>query len=241
MPNTASAIRAGVTCVCGAELPQVEALLGRVGTVVRLEERLMDAATAVSGVAPAYVALLAEAWIDAAVGQGIPAAQAAMLVGGALSGSAALLGGAWHGHARRAQGGDLARRDDRSRTSRTRAGRATQRVRGCGRRGRRAEHDVILALTNVRGTIADFVLALTWVYTLVIFAYILSSLAFTAGLRVAYSRTSDAILGFLRDVCEPYLRIFRRILPSFGGLDFSPIIGIIVLQVVGQLVANAIR
>jgi len=85
---------------------------------------------------------------------------------------------------------------------------------------------VILALTNVRGTIADFVLALTWVYTLVIFAYILSS---------------DAILGFLRDVCEPYLRIFRRILPSFGGLDFSPIIGIIVLQVVGQLVANAIR
>jgi uncharacterized protein YggT (Ycf19 family) len=100
---------------------------------------------------------------------------------------------------------------------------------------------VILALTNVRGTIADFVLALTWVYTLVIFAYILSSLAFTAGLRVPYSRTSDAILGFLRDVCEPYLRIFRRILPSFGGLDFSPIIGIIVLQVVGQLVANAIR
>jgi pyrroline-5-carboxylate reductase len=91
MPNTASAIRAGVTCVCGAELPQVEALLDRVGTVVRLEERLMDAATAVSGVAPAYVALLAEAWIDAAVGQGIPAAQAAMLVGGALSGSAALL------------------------------------------------------------------------------------------------------------------------------------------------------
>jgi len=100
---------------------------------------------------------------------------------------------------------------------------------------------VILALTNVRGTIADFVTALTWVYTLVIFAYILSSLAFTAGLRVPYSRTSDAILGFLRDVCEPYLRIFRRILPSFGGLDFSPIIGIIVLQVVGQLVANAIR
>jgi len=91
MPNTASAIRAGVTCVCGAELQDVEELLGRVGMVVRLEERLMDAATAVSGVAPAYVALLAEAWIDAAVGQGIPASQAAALVGGALAGSAALL------------------------------------------------------------------------------------------------------------------------------------------------------
>jgi len=91
MPNTASAIRAGVTCVCGEELEEIEALLERVGIVVRLEERLMDAATAVSGVAPAYVALVAEAWIDAAVGQGIPAAQAATLVGAALAGSAALL------------------------------------------------------------------------------------------------------------------------------------------------------
>ncbi len=100
---------------------------------------------------------------------------------------------------------------------------------------------MILAAANVRGTIADFVLALTWVYTLVIFAYILTSLAFTAGLRIPYSRTSDAILGFLRDVCEPYLRLFRRILPSFGGLDLSPIIGVILLQVAGTLIANAIR
>jgi uncharacterized protein YggT (Ycf19 family) len=100
---------------------------------------------------------------------------------------------------------------------------------------------VILALANVRGTIADFVLALVWVYTLVIFAYILTNLAFTAGLRIPYSRTSSAILGFLRDVCEPYLRIFRRILPSFGGLDFSPIVGIILLQVVGNLIASAVR
>ncbi|MGD1050994.1 MAG: pyrroline-5-carboxylate reductase [Solirubrobacteraceae bacterium] len=91
MPNTASAIRQGVTCVCGAELAEVEELLGRVGAVVRLEERLMDAATAVSGVAPAYVALIAEAWIDAAVAQGIPAAQAALLVGDSLAGAAALL------------------------------------------------------------------------------------------------------------------------------------------------------
>ena len=91
MPNTAAAIGAGVTCVCGAEIAEVEQLLARAGTVVRLEERLMDADTAVSGVAPAYVALLAEAWIDAAVGQGIPAAQAAALVGASLAGAAALL------------------------------------------------------------------------------------------------------------------------------------------------------
>ena len=49
------------------------------------------------------------------------------------------------------------------------------------------------------------------------------------------------VVGFLRDVCEPYLRIFRRILPSFGGLDFSPIVGIILLQVVGNLISSAVR
>jgi YggT family protein len=99
---------------------------------------------------------------------------------------------------------------------------------------------VILALANVRGTIASFVVALTWVYTLVIFAYILTNLAFTAGLRMPYSRATDAILSFLRDVCEPYLRLFRRFLPSIGGLDLSPIVGIIVLQIAGTLIANAI-
>ncbi len=91
MPNTAVQVRSGVTCVCGAEVAEVEELLARVGIVVRLEERLMEAATAVSGVAPAYVAVIAEAWIDAAVGQGIPLAVAAQLVGASLAGSAALL------------------------------------------------------------------------------------------------------------------------------------------------------
>jgi pyrroline-5-carboxylate reductase len=91
MPNTAVEVRRGVTCVCGESVPEVEALFARVGTVVHLAERLMDAATAVSGVAPAYVALIAEAWVDAAVGQGIPAAQAAELVADSLAGSAALL------------------------------------------------------------------------------------------------------------------------------------------------------
>jgi pyrroline-5-carboxylate reductase len=91
MPNTPVAVRSGVTCVCGAQIAEVEELLARVGAVVRLPERLMEAATAVTGVAPAYVALIAEAWVDAAVAQGLPAAQAAELVGLAIAGSAALL------------------------------------------------------------------------------------------------------------------------------------------------------
>ena len=58
-------------------------------------------------------------------------------------------------------------------------------------------------------------------------------------MRVPYSRWSDAVLGFLRDVCEPYLRIFRRFIPMIGPLDFSPIVALLVLQIVGNIVVSA--
>ncbi len=98
-----------------------------------------------------------------------------------------------------------------------------------------------VVLATVRGSVADFVLALVWVYWLVIVAYILTNLAFAAGLRVPYTRWSDGVLGFLRDVTEPYLRLFRRILPSMGGFDLSPVLALVLLQLVGQLVSGAIR
>jgi YggT family protein len=60
-------------------------------------------------------------------------------------------------------------------------------------------------------------------------------------MRMPYSRTSDAILGFLRDVSEPYLRLFRRFIPSVGMLDFSPIVALIVLQVVGRVAYSLIH
>jgi YggT family protein len=100
---------------------------------------------------------------------------------------------------------------------------------------------VTLVLATTRSQIADYVTALIDVYSILIFAYVLSSLIFSLGLRVPYSRWSDALLGFLRDVSEPYLRIFRRFLPMIGPLDISPIVGLIVLQVVGAIVVNAIR
>jgi YggT family protein len=99
---------------------------------------------------------------------------------------------------------------------------------------------VILA-TSFSNHVADYIVALAGVYTIVIIAYVLSSLAFSAGLRLPYARWSDAILSFLRDVSEPYLRIFRRVLPSIGGLDLSPLIGIIVLQAAARLVASALQ
>jgi uncharacterized protein YggT (Ycf19 family) len=57
---------------------------------------------------------------------------------------------------------------------------------------------------------------------------------------VPYARWSSAILGFLRDVCEPYLSIFRRFIPPIGPLDLSPIIGILLLNIVGSILANLI-
>jgi YggT family protein len=99
----------------------------------------------------------------------------------------------------------------------------------------------VTVIATARDDIADYVSAAILVYTILIFVYILSSLLFAFGGRVPYSRWSDAVLTFLRDVCEPYLRIFRRFIPQFGPFDFSPIVAVIVLQIVGSIVVNLIR
>ena len=96
-------------------------------------------------------------------------------------------------------------------------------------------------LATARDDIADFVSAAVLVYTILIFVYILSNLLFAFGGRMPYNRWSNAVLTFLRDVCDPYLRIFRRFIPQFGAFDFSPIVAVIVLQIVGGIVVNLIR
>jgi pyrroline-5-carboxylate reductase len=97
MPNTAVAIRRGVICYSPLadvdhELEsQVLELFERLGMVVKLDERLMEPATAVMGVGPAYQALLVEAQVEAAVRHGLSAMLAARLVVETMSGSAELL------------------------------------------------------------------------------------------------------------------------------------------------------
>jgi YggT family protein len=97
-----------------------------------------------------------------------------------------------------------------------------------------------MILASTRTQLADFLSALIYVYTLLIILYVVVQLLFSAGLRPPYSRTADAIIGFLRDVCEPFLRIFRRLLPSFGGFDFSPIIAIITLSILNNIVVERV-
>jgi pyrroline-5-carboxylate reductase len=102
-PNTATELREGVTVLAtqpgapSALEARAAELFGRLGAVVPVPERLADVANALSGVGPAYVALVAEAWVDAGVRHGLGPAQAGELVAGTLAGSAALL---------RAAGGD---------------------------------------------------------------------------------------------------------------------------------------
>jgi YggT family protein len=88
----------------------------------------------------------------------------------------------------------------------------------------------VMLLGDAISKVETFVNVFVSVYSLVIFLYII-----TSWLRLPYSTTLNRIQRFLYDVSEPYLRLFRRILPSFGPLDLSPMIAIIVLIIFGQV------
>jgi YggT family protein len=92
-----------------------------------------------------------------------------------------------------------------------------------------------------RADIAGYVNALFTVYVILIFVRILLSWI----PRMPYNPVLSAVVGFVHDVTDPYLNIFRRILPPVGGggfaLDLSPMIGVFVLIIVWQVVVGAIQ
>jgi YggT family protein len=67
----------------------------------------------------------------------------------------------------------------------------------------------------------NFVYVFVVVYTILILAYII-----TSWIRLPYSPVLNRVQRFLYEVCEPYLRLWRRILPTFGPLDLSPVVGV---------------
>ncbi|MDX6548315.1 MAG: YggT family protein, partial [Gaiellales bacterium] len=73
-------------------------------------------------------------------------------------------------------------------------------------------------------TVIRFVDALFYVYLILIFVFILLS-----WVQLPYNIWVGRVRNFLHDTVEPYLRLFRRLIPPFGGLDLSPMLGIIVL------------
>src|SRR4249919_443819 len=86
-----------------------------------------------------------------------------------------------------------------------------------------------LLLGDAISSAETFINVFIGLYWLVIFVYILAS-----WLRLPYSPTLNRIQRFLYDVCEPYLRVFRRLLPSTGALDLSPMLALIFLIVIDR-------
>jgi pyrroline-5-carboxylate reductase len=97
MPNTPALVGWGASAICGGEavaesdMDWAAGLLGAVGTVERVPEKLMDAVTGLSGSGPAYVFLVAEALTEAGVSIGLPRDVATRLTEQTLLGSAHLL------------------------------------------------------------------------------------------------------------------------------------------------------
>ena len=88
-----------------------------------------------------------------------------------------------------------------------------------------------LPLGDAISSVETFVNVFIALYGIVLFAYILMS-----WVRLPYSLTLERIQRFLRDVAEPYLRLFRRLLPMTGPLDFSPILAFVSLTAIDRLV-----
>jgi len=100
--------------------------------------------------------------------------------------------------------------------------------------------DPLLAAIT-REDVGDYVYTLALVYLVLIFIRIILSWI----PRIPYNRWLNAGLKFVSDVTDPYLNLFRRILPPVrmgpGALDLSPIVATFVLIIVSSLVSNAIR
>ena len=92
-----------------------------------------------------------------------------------------------------------------------------------------------------RADVADYVYTLILVYFVLIFIRVLLSWI----PRMPYNRALNAGVAFVHDVTDPYLNVFRRVIPPLrmgpGALDLSPIIAIFVLMIVGNIVVGLIR
>lgn len=96
----------------------------------------------------------------------------------------------------------------------------------------------VLAIT--RNDVADYVSALFLVYIVLIFLNVLSHWV----PRMPYHPWLRAALNFISETTDPYLNLFRRLIPPIGGggmaFDLSPIVGVIVLVVLQGIVVGLI-
>jgi YggT family protein len=99
----------------------------------------------------------------------------------------------------------------------------------------------VIALALTRFDVADYVGALFLVYIILILLNVLISWV----PRMPYNRALRATLDFIKETTDPYLNLFRRVLPPLGGgglaLDLSPMIGVILLLVARAIVVHLIE
>jgi uncharacterized protein YggT (Ycf19 family) len=94
---------------------------------------------------------------------------------------------------------------------------------------------VLTAIDRV--DIAEYVDTLIWIYVILIFIRILLSWV----PRVPDQPFLRAAIRFIEDVTEPYLAIWRRVIPPIGGgLDISPILAVFALTFAGRILVNLI-
>lgn len=97
MPNLGAQLRQAVLCVVfptgtdNGRRGRITQLLGLVGEVIELDEGLIDAATAIMGSSPGYLALMAEVLVEAGVKEGLTEDQALRMVSKAMSATGGLL------------------------------------------------------------------------------------------------------------------------------------------------------
>ena len=88
-----------------------------------------------------------------------------------------------------------------------------------------------LVLADTATSVQRFVSVFIGVYVLLILAYVITSFV-----RVGASPTLERVRQFLYDVCEPYIRLFRRFIPPLGPLDLSPIAAVLSLYILERVV-----
>jgi YggT family protein len=88
-------------------------------------------------------------------------------------------------------------------------------------------------LYDAVSSVESFLRVFVYLYSLLILAYII-----TMWVRLPYSPWLNRVQRFLYDVCDPYLRLWRRILPTLGPLDLSPVVGMAFLYILLAVITN---
>lgn len=96
-------------------------------------------------------------------------------------------------------------------------------------------HASMALLADTASQLQSFVSVFVGIYILLIFAYVILS-----WVQLPYSGIAATVQRFLDEVCRPYLGLFRGRIPSFGPLDLSPMVAMIVLIVAERIVNRLI-